>query len=153
MHFLNPALDGELMAELRDTGVLTPDLIDRIDAAMGRPESGTLNDFLLAGASLIPEQPWISWLVRRHGCHRFGRVRWQEEAAEWARAGLGNTGNLPFRRGPSGCVLVAVLRPDSLEETARDFPGTRLCWAAGSLTEIQRLHVAWRRAAACPAWS
>ena len=141
------------MAELRDTGVLAPDLIDRIDAAMGRPESGTLSDFLLAGADLIPEKPWLSWLIRRHRCHRFGRVLWHEEALDWARDGLPSTGNLPFRKGEPGCVLVAVLRPDCLEATSRSFPAARLHWAAGTLGEIRQLHLAWRQAVPCPASS
>ena len=88
MHFIEPAADGELMAELRDAGLLAPDAIERIDALMGRPESGTLNDFLLAGAELIPEMPWLTWLIRRHGCHRFGQVVWHGEAAPWAQGDL-----------------------------------------------------------------
>jgi len=150
MHFINPAPDGELMAELRDAGVLAPDMIDRIEAAMGRPECGTLNDFLLAGADIIPAQPWLSWLIRRHGCHRFGRVAWHDEAGAWVRDGPSADGNLPFRRGAPDCALVAVLRPDCREATSRWVKVPRLHWAAGTLGEIRQLHLAWRAFAACP---
>ncbi len=74
IHFIDSARDGELIAELRDEGVLARDVIALIDESMGRPESGTLNDFLLAGADFIPEKAWLSWLIRRYGCHRFGHV-------------------------------------------------------------------------------
>src|ERR1019366_4079099 len=119
MHFTNPAGDGPFFAELRESGILAPDVIDRINESMGRPESGTLNDFLLAGADLIPEKPWLSWLIRRHGCHRFGRVVWHEEALGWAHEGLPPEGNLPFRQNAPGRLLVAVLRPDCREATSR----------------------------------
>jgi hypothetical protein len=134
MHFLNPALDGELMAELRDTGVLAPDLIDRIEAAMGRPECGTLNDFLLAGADLIPEKPWLSWLIRRHGCHRFGRVAWHDEAGAWVRGGPGSMEICLFGAGrpiapwwPSSVPTAG--KPPPAGSRSRGSIGPRAPWA------------------------
>ena len=147
MHFVEPAADGELMAELRDAGLLAPDVIDRIDAILGRPETGTLNDFLLAGAELVPEKPWLTWLIRRHGCHRFGRVLWPETGAAWTRVELPAAGNLPYRECDDRSLLVAVLRPDLLEETRLSWPGPQFP-AAATLVEIRALHAAWRSAAA-----
>ena len=114
MHFLDHAVDGELMAELRDVGLLAPDSLERIDALMGHPETGTLNAFLLAGAEVIPEKPWLTWLIRQHGCHRFGRVAWQGASAAWARGDLPEEGNLPYRACEDRSLIVAVLRPDRL---------------------------------------
>jgi hypothetical protein len=147
MHFAEPAADGELMAELRDAGLVAPDAIERIDALMGRPETGTLNEFLLAGAAVIPERPWLTWLIRRHGCHRFGRVAWPGEAGAWARAELPADGNLPYRECEDHSLLLAVLRPDLLAATGRRWPG-RLHRAAATLAEIRALHAAWKEAAA-----
>jgi len=146
MHFIEPAADGELMAELRDAGLLAPDAIERIDALMGRPETGTLNDFLLAGAEIVPEKPWLSWLIRRHGCHRFGRVAWQGTAAAWAQGGLPEEGNLPYRACPDGSLLLAVLRPDLLAGTGRRW-SEPLQHAAATLPELRALHAAWKEAA------
>jgi hypothetical protein len=147
MHFAEPAVDGELMAELRDAGLLAPDVIDCIDAILGRPETGTLNEFLLAGAELVPEKPWLTWLIRRHGCHRFGRVAWPEQGAAWTRLELPEAGNLPYRECDDGSLLVAVLRPDLLEATRLSWPAPQHR-AAATLAEMRALHAAWRSAPA-----
>jgi hypothetical protein len=113
---------------------------------MGRPESGTLNEFLLAGADFISENNWISWLIRRYGCHRFTRAVWRNECAAWARDSLPPDGNLPYRRCDDGAVLVAVLRPDRREVTAKRFgEQTTIHWSASTLRELRDLHAAWRR--------
>jgi hypothetical protein len=148
MHFVDRAADGELMAELRDVGLLAPDTIERIDALMGHPGAGTLNDFLLAGAEIVPEKPWITWLIRRHGCHRFGRVGWPEGAAGWAQADPAAEGNLPYRECADHSLLLAVLRPDLMAATARRW-APRLQRAAATLSEIRALHAAWRKSAPC----
>jgi hypothetical protein len=145
MHFMDPTPDTELLAALKDEGVLAPDIVARIDESMGRPESGTLDAFLLAGAEHIPEKAWLSWLIRRHGCHRFGRVGWREEAAGWAGQGVPPDGNLPFRRCADGSVLVAVLRPDRLPATVARLGVTRVHPAAATLREIRDLAAEWRR--------
>ncbi len=147
MHFVNRAVDGELMAELRDAGLLDPALIERIDAAMGRPETGTLNAFLLGGADFIAENAWLFWLIREHGCHRFGRVGWRPEAGGWSRAGPPPDGNLPYRSCADAGCLVAVLRPDLWVETSRRWPGP-LHRAAATLKELRTLQAAWQDAAA-----
>jgi hypothetical protein len=152
MHFMDPAADGELLAELKDASVLAPDAIARIDALLGSPESGALNDFLLAGADIIPEPAWLTWLIRRHDCHRFGRVTWHDEAARWARGGVPPECNLPYRPTADGAILVAVLRPDRrAATTARLTPAPadplapRLHWAAATLREMRELRTAWER--------
>jgi hypothetical protein len=141
MHFTDAAIDGELLAELKDAGVLTPAVIDRIHQAMGRPESGGLNDFLLAGAELVPDGPWLSWLIRRHGCHRFGRVFRHEEAPPWIGESPPQDGNLPYRQASAGTLLVAVLRPDLRAGTSRRLAPARLHWAAGTLPELRKLRI------------
>jgi len=147
MHFAEPAADGELMAELRDAGLLAPDVIERIDLLLGQPETGTLNDFLLAGAEVIPEKPWLTWLIRRHGCHRFGRVAWDGAAAGWSQMEMPREGNLPYRECAGSSLLVAVLRPDLMAATARQWPVPQLR-AAATLAEMRALHAAWKGAAA-----
>jgi hypothetical protein len=147
MHFMERA-DGAWLAELREAGLLTPDLTERIDAAMGRPESGTLNDFLMAGADILSAEAWLSWLIRRYGCHRFGRAVWREEAASWACSPAPADGNLPLRTCADGSLVVAVLRPDRREATAGRYPERKLHWAAASLREMRDLHTVWRRASA-----
>ena len=141
MHFEQPARDNLLLAELRELGLVTPDVIERIDSALDRPESGTLNGFLLAGADLISEPAWLSWLIRHHGCHRFSRVAWTPSAPE----GPGAEGNLPYSRRKDGDLLVAVLRPDRWEETSQRLAPARLQRAAATLAEIRDGHRAWRR--------
>ncbi len=142
MHFLEHAVDGELMAELRDVGLLAPDSLERIDALMGHPETGTLNAFLLAGAGVIPERPWLMWLIRHHGCHRFGRVAWHGAFAAWAQGDLPGEGNLPYRECDDHSLLVAVLRPDLLSATTRRWPAP-FHLAAATLSEMRDLHAAW----------
>jgi hypothetical protein len=146
MHFIDAAIDGELLAELKDAGVLAPPVIDRTHREMGRPESGTLNDFLLAGADIIPEQPWLGWLIRRHGCHRFGRVARHGHVPSWDRESFPSDGNLPYRQSSAAALLVAVLRPDLLAATSRRLAPARLHWAAGSLRELRELRVASKKA-------
>jgi len=140
MHFYEAARDGAFLAELREFGLLTPDVMERIDAALNRPETGTLNEFLLAGAEFVSEPDWLTWLIRQHGCHRFGRAGWRGPVA----AGPGAEGNQPFRRVWDGSVLVAVLRPDRWAETEGRMAGFRLHRAAATLRELRALHVSWR---------
>jgi hypothetical protein len=147
MHFLEPAVDGPWMAELREAGLITPDLVERIDAAMGRPESGTLNDFLLAGCEWVPEREWLAWLISRHRCHRYGKPEWEPEAAAWALDGVPADGNLPYRKCPSGPVLVAALRPDLREVAERRMSPAGCLWAATTLKEVKALRERWRQAA------
>ncbi|HUE12970.1 MAG TPA: hypothetical protein VMR25_02295 [Planctomycetaceae bacterium] len=146
MHFTNPAGDGPFFAELRESGILAPDVIDRINESMGRPEAGTLNDFLLAGADLIPEKPWLAWLIRRHECHRFGRVNWHEEIAPLCSAGPAPGGNVPYRKCHDGSMLVAILRPDCRKAAEECWPTLRLWWAAATLSELRELGRAWKGA-------
>jgi hypothetical protein len=145
MHFIDQARDPAWLSELRESGLVTPDVTERIDAAMGRPESGTLNDFLLAGAEFIPEEPWLSWLIRRHGCHRYSRAVHRDEGTAWKEAGPSPEGNLPFRRGEGSVLLVALLRPDRREETIARHPGATILWAAATLREMRTLRLAWER--------
>lgn len=143
MHFIDAAPDGALLAELKDAGVLTPDVIDRTHGEMGRPETGTLSDFLLSGAGCIPEKPWLYWLIRRHGCHRFGRAVLHGDAVDVA--GAAEDDNLPYRLCSDGSLLVAVLRPDLLEPTVRRLSPRPVHRAAAALSELRDLRAAWRR--------
>ena len=143
MHFLDPTADRELMAELKDAGLLSPDIIERIDVRMGRPETGTLDAFLLAGADSISEPDWISWLIRRHGCHRFGPVVWAEDMGSRVQGDLTAVSNLPYKASRDGGLLVAMLRPDRREESAERFRAPRLLWAAATLREAEALRTAW----------
>ena len=149
MHFVDAARDSPLLAELRDEGVLAPDVVSRIDEALGRPETGTLCDFLLAGAPFIPETPWLSWLIRRHGCHRFGRALWCGDGEEWACGEAPPGSNLPYRSCADGSILVAVLRPDLMDATAARLGSRRLHRAAATPAEIRALRSAWNR---LPGW-
>ncbi len=141
--FADPA-DEAWAAELREAGLLDPDIADRIDRALGRPESVALNAFLLAGADWIPERPWLGWMIRRHGCHRYGPVSWAGGTAGGEDDGMPSDGNLPCGACGDGARIIAVLRPDLREETRRRFPGRPLHWAAATLSEIRSLHEAWR---------
>lgn len=143
MHLTGGDADRELLAELKEAGILTPDAIDRIDASLGRPEAGTLNEFLLAGAGIVRENDWLSWLIRRHGCHRFGRVAWHDEAMRWRPAGDSVGFNLPFRESADGHPMVAVLRPDGLPAAAQVLRCARPIWAAATLEEIRYLRSEW----------
>lgn len=144
MRFQNSARDGEFMAGLRDAGILTPDLIDRIDAAMGRPDSGALTDFLLAGAEIIPELTWLTWLIRRHGCHRVGPVTLQSDtlAAITNRDTLGD--NLPYRFTADDSLLIALVRPDRWAEETQILTPRRCIKVAATLREARALRTAWR---------
>jgi len=135
--------DDILVSELREAGVLTPDVVEHIDASLGRPEDCPLDEFLLSGAELIRENDWISWLIRRHGCHRFGRVSWPDDGAAWMNGGLPADGNIAYRRCANGDVLVAVLRPDKVPDTSERLKGVRPLWAAATLREIRDLRAAW----------
>ncbi len=140
MRFPDPAGDGaRLVAELKDEGLLTPAVIARVGEAMGAREPAGLNAFLLAGADLIPEKPWLSWLIRRHGCHRFGRVCARLDAAGDEAVGRPPDGNAPYRRCADGSVLVAVMRPDLMPGTADRLKGLRLHRAAATLREMRDL--------------
>jgi hypothetical protein len=139
MHLNSADNDDSLLAELKDAEVLDPGSIERIHEAMGRPESGSLTEFLLAGADIIPGNPWLTWLIRRHGCHRFGRVSWRQGEAGWGIAPAAMGPNLPYRRTTEGVFLVAVLRPDLLAATAKRLSPHRLLRAAGTLSELRDL--------------
>jgi hypothetical protein len=143
LHFLDAAVDGAWLAELKDAGLLAPDRIDRIDGLMGRPESGTLNAFLLAGADVVPEKPWISWLIRRHGCHRYGHATWRGDDIRGLPPGIPPDGNLPYRQCEDRALLVAVLRPDLLPATGQRLQGRPWHRAAATLREVRDLHAAW----------
>jgi len=143
MHFLDPKTDGEFMAELRDAGLLPPDVLECIDAVMGRPETGTLDELLLAGAEAISEPDWIAWLIRRHGCHRFGPVGWAAAAGARVHGEFAGISNLPYDVSADGGLLMATLRPDRRAETAEHFGATRLLWAAATLRESRALRSAW----------
>jgi hypothetical protein len=150
MHFVDAAADGPWLAELREAGLLAPHLLERIDAALGRPETGTLDELLLAGADWIPERAWLAWMIRRHGCHRFGSPAWTGDLADLARGGLPAAGNLPYLRCPDGTLLTALFRPDRREATLRGFQPRRLAWAAATPAEVRELRAAWSRAGAEP---
>jgi hypothetical protein len=149
MHFIDAAADGELLAELKDAGVLTPDVVDRIHREMGRPETGTLSEFLLAGASCVPEKPWLYWLIRRHDCHRFGRVLLHKDARESASELPPRDDNLPYRRCADGALMVALLRPDLRAATAQSLAPRRVHWAAATLSELGDLRASWHKARSC----
>jgi hypothetical protein len=138
--------DAALLADLKDAGLLTPDILEGMEIAADRPEDGTLNEYLLAGAKLVSEEAWLLWLIRRHGCHRYGRIGWRDEALTWARSGLPPEGNLPFRPCADGQhALLAVMRPDRIVASERRYPGTTWLRAAATLTEMRDLHAAWTR--------
>jgi hypothetical protein len=145
MHFHEPARDGTLLTELKEFGILTPQVMEKIDRELERPETGTLNEFLLAGADFISEPDWLTWLIRQHECHRFGRALSQDETLAFAPGGPGPEGNPPFRRDAEGHPLVAVLRPDRWEETVARLGGTAPLRAAATLAEVRELQEAWRR--------
>jgi hypothetical protein len=150
MHFINSEEDGVLLGDLKDAGVLDPGTIERIHEAMGRPESGSLTEFFLAGAEFIPEKPWLYWLIRRHSCHRFGRVTWLAEDEAWAGDPVPKDANLPYRQTPEGALLIAVLRPDFLAATAKRLAPRTLLWAAGTPVELRDLRDARRKARSSP---
>jgi hypothetical protein len=139
IYFTPASADGQLLSELKDASVLTPDVIDRVYSAMGRPESGTLDEFLQAGADFIPHNGWLTWLIRRHGCHRFGKVAWHETAVAWPEDECFCDGNIPYRTCANDRVLVAVSRPDRLDATRRRLRPLRPLWAAATLGEIREL--------------
>jgi hypothetical protein len=143
IHLLPGSADERFASELREAGVLTPDVMERIDASLGRPEHCLLDDFLLSGADFINSNEWISWLIRRHGCHRFGRVAWPEDASDWIRESAPVDGNLPYRRCVDGRILVAVLRPDRLPAASERWKASRPLWAAATLGEIRDLKKSW----------
>jgi hypothetical protein len=153
MHFQAPRADAELLAELREVGLLTPENIERIDLRMGRPESGRLDDFLLAGAEDIPAADWIAWLIRRHGCHRFGPVRWNESCRRAPELDPGDSPNLPYGICRDGGLLVAVLRPDLRDALEKRRLAPRLLWAAATLKESTDLRAAWSARKAGPSQS
>jgi hypothetical protein len=119
--------------------------MESIDRDLDRPETGTLNEFLLAGADFISEPDWLSWLIRQHECHRFGRVTGPAETLAFAPGGPGSEGNPPFRRDAAGHPWVAVLRPDRWAETVTRLGGPPPRRAAATLTELRDLHDAWRQ--------
>jgi hypothetical protein len=145
IHLVPGSGDETLVSELREAGVLTPDVMEHIDASLGRPEDCLLDEFLLSGAEFIRENDWISWLIRRHGCHRFGRVFWPDNGSAWINGCLPDDGNIAYRRCANGDVLVAVLRPDKIPDTSERLKGVRPLWAAATLREIRDLRATWNR--------
>ncbi len=144
MRFHNTTHDGEFMAGLRDAGILTPDLIEKIDTVMGPPDSGALTNFLLAGAEIIPELAWLTWLIRRHGCHRVGAVALHSDtlSAITNRDSLGD--NLPYRLTADDSFLIAVVRPDRWAADTSIFAPRRCIKVAATLREARALRTAWR---------
>lgn len=142
IHLLPGSADETLVSDLREAGVLTPDVMERIDSFLGRPEHCRLDEFLLSGADFIKSNEWISWLIRRHRCHRFGRVTWPDDASGWIDGAMPADGNLPYRRCADGRVLVAVLRPDKLPATFERLKESRPLWAAATLRELRDLKTA-----------
>jgi hypothetical protein len=139
--------DRELLAELKEAGLVTPITLEAICARLASWEDPGLSEFLLAGAELIDEANWLTWMIRRHGCYRFGPVklaadfgseRWQA-VASGELPPVSHHPNLPYALLPvpaSGrpACLVAVLRPD--------YPVSGLP-AAATLTEIRELRRRW----------
>jgi hypothetical protein len=148
IHLLPGSADEILASELREAGILTPDVVERIDATLGRPEHCLLDDFLLSGAGFIRTNEWLSWLIRRHGCHRFGRVVRPVDGSAWTGIGMPADGNIPYRLCADGRLLVAVLRPDKLQATFERLKDSRPLWAAATLREIGDLRTS--LSAFCP---
>jgi len=139
--------DRELLAELKEAGLVTPITLESICARLVPGEEPGLSEFLLAGADLVPEADWLTWMIRRHGCFRFGPVhlaadfgseRWQALAYRELPP-LEQHPNLPYAMLPVPAAgrpacLVAVLRPDY------PVPGLP---AAATLPEIRDLRRRW----------
>ncbi|MGH7996512.1 MAG: hypothetical protein ACREFX_09190 [Opitutaceae bacterium] len=130
--------DAALFSELKECGLLVPSTAERIHAALGRPESASLDRFLLAGSALVDENAWLCWLIRRHGCSRFGPVRRREDSALPAEVDPLEP-NLPYRTTAAAEYMIAVLRPDLREETLRRLKRPRALWAAATLGELNGL--------------
>ena len=124
---------------------MNPRAIEKIGELLGRPETCTLNDFLLAGCGIIPERDWLSWLIRRHGCHRFGRVAWDSGITLPTGPDAETEPNLPYRMAAGGRALVAMLRPDLADATRKRLGPVRPLWAAATLSELGALRAAWSR--------
>lgn len=131
--FSDPA-ERELVAELKEAGLLTPIIMEQISRSLARSDRAGLDDFLLAGAPFIPERDWLSWLIRRHRCYRFGPVRLAADAETWKATVVGP--NLPYLQRPSGDHLVGILRPDLPAGGWR---------AAATLSELGELRKAWNQ--------
>lgn len=140
--------DRELLAELKEAGLVSPITLEAICSQLPPREEPGLSEFLLAGAEQIKEADWLTWMIRRHGCYRFGPVRLSPDfgSLRWqALAGGGEPGpvalhpNLPYAllpvpaAGRPSC-LVAVLRPDY------PVPGLP---AAATLRELRDVRQAW----------
>jgi hypothetical protein len=144
MSHFSDAADRELFAELREVGLLSPDVVQAIQAARAPREGETLTEFLLAGAGAISAPDWLSWLIRRHGCHRFGPVRLALDGFEALPVErICAEPNPPYRRAPGGRLLCAVVRPDKRQSTAETLKPFRLEWAAATLGEVVGLKKAW----------
>jgi len=143
------AIDRELLAELKEASLVTPIVLEAIHGRLDDEEHTDLNEFLLAGADLIDEREWLIWMIRRHGCYRFGPVRLAVDAGgeRWVQAGLADAerireaANLPYavlpvpKAGQPAC-MVAVLRPDLPVSGLR---------AAATLRELRQLRADWAR--------
>ncbi len=142
------ARDRELLAELKEAGLVTPITLEAICGRLGTREDPGLSEFLLAGFDLIGEADWLTWMIRRHGCYRFGPVqlaadfgseRWQAAVGGGELPPLPQHPNLPYALLPvpaSGrpACLVAVLRPD---HPVAGLP------AAATLKELRELRQRW----------
>jgi len=139
--------DRELLAELKEVGLVTPITLEAICEQLGSRDEVGLSEFLLAGADLIDVPEWLTWMIRHHGCYRFGPVRlaaslgpegWQDEGpGEFHR--ILHSPNLPYARLPVPAVgraasLIGVLRPD--------YPIAGLP-AAATLPELRELRNRW----------
>ena len=140
--------DRELLAELKEAGLVTPITLEAICGRLAAREDPGLSEFLLAGAELIDEADWLTWMIRRHGCYRFGPVqlaadfgseRWQAAVGGGELFPLSQHPNLPYAllpvpaAGRAAC-LVAVLRPD---HPIAGLP------AAATLAELRELRGRW----------
>jgi hypothetical protein len=141
--FLQGSEDDLLVVELREAGLLTPEIIKKIDSTLTKPSPINLSEFLLAGADYINTGHWLSWLIRKKGCYRFGTVKWNDQAKLWSYQGLPSDANFPYLLSGEERGLVAVLRPDRLHVTAQRLRALRPLWAAATLSEIKALRNSW----------
>lgn len=141
--FLQGSEDDLFLLELRDVGIITPDITKKIEASLVRNSQINLSEFLIAGADYINQGQWLSYLIRFKGCYRFGAVNWNEQAKLWSYQGLPSDANFPYLLTGEQRGMVAILRPDRLKETASRLKALRPLWAAPTLNEIKALRKAW----------
>lgn len=150
MHLLEPHIDELLMAEMRDEGVLTPRLLEKMDQQIGGAEAIRLSDALLLIADDMPENIWINWLVHVHNCARLHKIF--VDSAMLREAGFSRaqarafieSGNYPAVKCRDGW-MVALTRPDLFARTAEALPGVPLFRLAPTLPEARELKRAFTR--------